>query len=65
MSDTSSTNTTAQPDPGQQILADVKASLDTLFGTVLKDELVVVRPLADTYLTSIGILCQITWSAKA
>lgn len=50
---TDTTNTTDQPDVGQQVLADVKASLDTLFGTVIKDELGVVRPVADTYLTSI------------
>jgi hypothetical protein len=32
---------------------DIKASLDTLFTTVVKDELAVTRPLADSYLTSI------------
>ncbi len=51
MSDTS--NTSAQDDLGQQVLADAKASLDNLFGKVLKDELGVVRPEADTYLSGI------------
>lgn len=32
---------------------DVKASLDKLFGTVVKDELGVVRPVADGYLTAV------------
>lgn len=32
---------------------DVKASLDKLFGTVVKDELGIVRPVADGYLTAI------------
>jgi hypothetical protein len=49
---TDTTNTTAQ-DAGQQLVADAKASIETLFGTVLKDELGVVKPEADTYLTGI------------
>ena len=32
---------------------DVKASLDKLFGTVVKDELGIVRPVADSYLTAV------------
>lgn len=32
---------------------DVKASLDKLFGTVVKDELNIVRPVADSYLTAV------------
>lgn len=32
---------------------DIKASLDKLFNTVVKDELSVVRPMADQYLTAV------------
>lgn len=32
---------------------DIQASLDKLFNTVVKDELAVVRPVADSYLQSI------------
>jgi hypothetical protein len=36
------------------IADDVKASLDTLFTTVVTDELAVARPAADTYLTTVA-----------
>lgn len=32
---------------------DIKASLDTLFNTVVRDELGVIKPTADQYLTAI------------
>lgn len=32
---------------------DIKASLDTLFNTVVKDDLAIVRPAADAYLSNI------------
>lgn len=44
---------TQAPDAAQQALNDVKTSLDKLFGTVVSDELVIVRPLSDGYLTSV------------
>lgn len=34
-------------------MSDVSTSLDTLFSTVVKDELSVVRPAADSYLNDI------------
>lgn len=53
MDDTAGTSAPTPPDAAQQLLEDAKASVVNLFATVVKDELAIVKPAADTYLAAV------------
>lgn len=53
MDDTAGTPAAAPPDVAQQLLDDAKASVQNLFATVVKDELGIVKPVADSYLAAV------------